>query len=420
MDTVNIGIFTAFIAGIISFASPCVLPIVPGYLSFITGLGLDDLTKAENRRGIIRLALSNSVAFVIGFSIIFILLGASATTIGSLLRDNLSIISKIAGVLISILGFHMIGWIKIPFLLYEKRIHKDGKSVGLTRSAMTGSLFALGWTPCIGPILAGILSIAALQGTVGKGILLLSFYSLGLGIPFIASALFLNGFFATFKKFKMHLHKVEVTGGVILLIIGILMLTGNMAVVSQKLEFMNPEQLLVSNDAGTKPEQTDQTSSPTTTENSTGAETSGSSGQPEPASRANYGSYEFSLTTLTGKSLKLSDYSNKVVLVNIWAPWCGPCKMETPGFINLYKNYHERGFEIISVAVQTDESQVRDFLQKYNLPWPVGIDDAIAEQYRTYGLPDNFLFGPDGTLLEHFIGFTDENRLKPLIEKSLR
>ncbi len=134
---------------------------------------------------------------------------------------------------------------------------------------------------------------------------------------------------------------------------------------------------------------------------------------------ANYGKYDFALTTLEGKSVKLSDYAGKVVLVNIWAPWCGPCKVEMPGFAKLHDKYKERGFEIISVAVQTNESAVRAFIAKTPLGWPVGINDDVAGKYGTYGLPDNYLFLPDGLLAKHFVGFTREEALEPLIQAGL-
>lgn len=134
---------------------------------------------------------------------------------------------------------------------------------------------------------------------------------------------------------------------------------------------------------------------------------------------ANYGEYDFSFTTLEGKTVKLSDYAGKVVLVNIWAPWCGPCKMETPGFAKLYREYKSKGFEILGVAAQTTPEDVKAFLQKYDAPWPIGVKQEVAVQYKTYGLPDNYLFNPDGSVARHFVGYTREELLRPAIEEAL-
>ncbi len=132
-----------------------------------------------------------------------------------------------------------------------------------------------------------------------------------------------------------------------------------------------------------------------------------------------YGKYDFTMQTLEGKQVKLADYGGKVVLVNIWAPWCGPCKSETPGFIRLYEKYKSKGFEIVGVAVQTNEGDVRSFLATYKVPWRVGIKEEVAQNYGTYGLPDNYLFGRDGSLVEHFVGYTNDERLTPSLEKAL-
>lgn len=404
MDPLNIGVFTALIAGIISFASPCVLPIVPGYLSFITGLGLQDLTDHERRKSVLRQATINSIVFVIGFSVIFILLGASATAVGGFMREHLGVLGKIAGVIIVVLGLHMVGLVRIPFLMYERRLSTSSRPQGLGRSLSAGVFFAFGWTPCIGPILAGILAIAAAQETTLRGVLLLAVYSLGLGIPFILSAVFLNRFFAAFSRIKHHLHKVEVTGGVILLAIGILIFTGNLAAISQKLDFMNPEYLLQENRNGTS---LDAVLSDTAVTSIAGAV------------KADYGKYDFHLKTLDGETIRLSDHAGKVVLVNIWAPWCGPCRMEAPGFVKLYQQYRNRGFEVIGVAVETNEEAVREFIKTYNIEWPVGVGDDVARAYGTYGLPDNLLFAPDGKLIKHFVGFTQEAALGPYIQKAL-
>ena len=140
----------------------------------------------------------------------------------------------------------------------------------------------------------------------------------------------------------------------------------------------------------------------------------------KPAVAANYGKYNFNIRTLDGKAIQLASFAGKVVLVNIWAPWCGPCKSEVPGFVKLYQEYHKKGFEVVGVAVQTNESDVRNFIQKYSLPWPNAIADSVAKVYGTYGLPDNYLFNKQGGLIKRFIGLTKEEALRPLIEEALK
>lgn len=131
------------------------------------------------------------------------------------------------------------------------------------------------------------------------------------------------------------------------------------------------------------------------------------------------GEHDFTLRTIEGKEVRLSDYAGQIVLVNIWAPWCGPCRAETPGFVSLYEKYHQKGFEIIGVAVNTDKSEVRSFIANYNVRWPVGIGEAVAAKFGTTGIPDNYLFAPDGTILKHWVGFTSEEELERAIKQVL-
>ncbi len=228
----NVSILTAFVFGLISFISPCVLPIVPGYLSFISGLSFEEMQNADNLASVRKRVLANSLVFVLGFSLVFIALGASASAVGQFLHEWLNLISKIAGIVIIIFGIHMTGLYRIPFLNYEKRIHSQAKPMGFIGSFVVGLAFAFGWTPCIGPILAGILALAAQQETVGQGIVLLACYSAGLGIPFLLAALSLTVFYRIFDKFKRYLHVVEVVGGVLLILVGILIATNYLTIIS--------------------------------------------------------------------------------------------------------------------------------------------------------------------------------------------
>ena len=231
----NVGFFTAFLFGLLSFISPCVLPIVPGYLSFISGVSFEEIQNTADRSRVRFQIILHSLLFIAGFSVVFIALGASATAVGQFLKTQIDILTKIAGIIIIIFGIHMMGIIKIPFLNYEKRFHAQGKPIGLFGAFIVGIAFAFGWTPCIGPILAAILTIASQQDTVMKGIFLLSSYSLGLGIPFLLTGLSLSVFFNLFNKFKKYLHTVEVVGGVLLVIVGILIMTNSLNILSQYL-----------------------------------------------------------------------------------------------------------------------------------------------------------------------------------------
>ena len=232
----SVGIFSAFIFGLLSFVSPCVLPIVPGYISFISGTTFEELVNNENRAQVRKRVVLNSVFFVIGFSLIFIALGASATAIGQFLQDKLDIFGKIAGVIIVIFGLHMTGVLKIGFLNYEKRFHTQSKPIGFLGSFVVGLAFAFGWTPCIGPILAGILTVAAQQDTVGQGIILLSSYSAGLGIPFLLTGISLAAFQNLFNRIKRYFRTVEIVGGVLLIIVGVLIFTNSLTIISGYLQ----------------------------------------------------------------------------------------------------------------------------------------------------------------------------------------
>ncbi len=224
----EVSIFVSLIAGLTSFISPCVLPIVPGYLSFISGVSMEEMQGQRAARRVLLAAL----AFVLGFSTVFVALGASATLVGSFLKHNAVLLARVAGVVIIVFGLHMTGLVKIPFLTYEKRFQARERPISPLGAYVVGLAFAFGWTPCIGPILAAILTLAAAQHTVAKGILLLSFYSLGLGLPFLLAAVALNGFFKFFKGFKRHLHTVEVVSGAVMIAAGLLILTGYLTVLS--------------------------------------------------------------------------------------------------------------------------------------------------------------------------------------------
>jgi cytochrome c-type biogenesis protein len=282
----EVSIFAAFVAGLVSFLSPCVLPLVPGYISMLSGIGVEQLKEGQTPRGGL---LSSALAFVTGFSMVFIAFGASASAVGSFLLRNKSLMAPIAGALIVLFGLHLVGvlikisvrvglivgvllvaagvalalrgvvegaWLK-PVQLYavalifligpvltrwlnrDVRFRNLGGKPGLASGFLMGFAFAFGWTPCIGPILASVLGIAATRDTIGQGVLLLAFYSAGLAIPFLVTALGIGAFLRFYQRFRKHLHTVEVFSGVLLLFIGALVFLNRLTWLSGKLTFLN-------------------------------------------------------------------------------------------------------------------------------------------------------------------------------------
>lgn len=227
----DIGFLGAFVAGLVSFVSPCVLPLVPPYLAFLAGVSLDQLSgegEGDNRAATKRVVIM-SLAFVAGFSTVFVALGASASFIGDLLTEYLTILGYVAGVIILVLGLHFLGAFRIALLFREARFQVRQKPLGLFGSYVVGLAFAFGWTPCVGPVLAAILLYAGSEAEVTKGALLLLSYALGIGVPFIITAFFVGPFLRLMAKYRRHMGKVEKIMGVMLVVTGILFLTNSMS-----------------------------------------------------------------------------------------------------------------------------------------------------------------------------------------------
>jgi cytochrome c-type biogenesis protein len=282
----GVSALAAFVAGLVSFLSPCVLPLVPGYISMLSGIGVEQLKEGQAPRGGL---LTSALAFVFGFSVVFITFGASASAVGSFLVRNRSLLAPLAGALIVLFGLHLVGWLAkislragfvIGILLVAagvvlnfrpgmaghtlKAVHfysvaiiflwgpaltrwlnRDvhfrnlGGQPGIVSGFLMGFAFAFGWTPCIGPILAGVLAIAATRETIGQGVFLLACYSAGLAIPFLVTALGIGGFLKFYQRFRRHLHTVEVFSGALLLAVGGLVFMNRLTWLSGKLAFLN-------------------------------------------------------------------------------------------------------------------------------------------------------------------------------------
>jgi len=227
----------AFLAGLVSFLSPCVLPLVPGYVSLISGAGVEELKTTDSQ--LLRKVMLNSAAFIIGFSIVFILLGAISTEVGQMLRFYKSALARIAGIVIIIFGLHLTGIFKIKWLYTDARLHSVKGGSTPWGAFVIGFAFAFGWTPCVGPILAVILGFAATQDSVIKGTLLLAVYSLGLAVPFLLTSLGIERFLKFYSRFRSHMHAVEVASGGLLIALGALLVAGRFTLISSYFSFLN-------------------------------------------------------------------------------------------------------------------------------------------------------------------------------------
>lgn len=230
MGDANITFPGAFLAGLLSFLSPCVLPLIPSYITYITGLSFADLQSEHPSHKVRIQTIVHSLLFIAGFTFVFVLMGASATFLGSFMQTHMAIIRKVGGVLIIIFGIHVSGIIPVHLLLGEKRITIHRKPAGYLGSFLVGLTFAAGWTPCIGPILASILMVAATEDTVSRGIALLFIYSMGLAIPFFLSSLALHQFLVVFNRFKKYIRIFEIITGIFMVAVGFLIFTDNLSI----------------------------------------------------------------------------------------------------------------------------------------------------------------------------------------------
>ncbi len=227
----------AFVAGLTSFLSPCVLPLVPGYVSLISGAAVEELKSPQAQ--LKRRVMTNSIAFIVGFSVVFIVLGAISSGIGQLAAQYKHRLAVVAGMVVILFGLHLTGILKIKALYADTRMHGLTRGGGVVGAFVIGFAFAFGWTPCIGPWLAVILGFAADEQTLTKGIILLAIYSLGLAVPFLLTALGVERFLNFYSRFRSHMHAIEVASGVFMIALGVLLVIGRFTLISSWLSFLN-------------------------------------------------------------------------------------------------------------------------------------------------------------------------------------
>ena len=383
---------TAFLAGLISFLSPCVLPLVPGYISLISGLSSEKLREGKGQAT--PAVLVSAVAFVIGFSLVFVAMGAAASSVGTFLLKNKSLLYKFAGGIVIFFGLFLLGVFKIGSLYRERRFHGGGGR-GLLGSFVLGLAFAFGWTPCIGPILGAILALAATRETVAQGTFLLAIYSVGLAVPFLLTAFGLNKFLTFSQRIRPHLLWVERFAGVLLIAMGVLIFTNQLTRLSGYLSFLNELELSLPPAA----EMTEASAVELL--------------EPLPS---------ISLPDRNGNSLRLHNYAGKVLVVNFWATWCLPCKLEIPHFNRVFQEYHRRGVEFLGISVDAGGwEDIAEFEKEVPIAYPVvWADEAAQEAFGGLaGLPVTLFVNRQGRLAYKQVGLTELDQLRALIERLL-
>jgi cytochrome c-type biogenesis protein len=391
-------ILISFAAGVLSFLSPCVLPLVPGYISLISGVSIDNLKEGNtSRRGVIL----NSLAFNAGLSVIFLLLGTTAGLVGSAITSN-PWVRIIGGAVIIAFGLQLIGVLKIGALYKDTRKFSDNEPTGLLGSAVLGIAFAAGWTPCIGPILGGIIGLAATSGGWKSGLVLSAFYSAGLAVPFLLTGLGINQFLRFYSSFRKHLHKVEVTSGIVLILVGLLVMTGQSTWLASS-KFMawipNAEGLLKVKDS-TQP-------APAAAPNS----------QFEPVPDVEF-------QTLAGKPFRLKELKGQVVLLNFWATYCIPCREEIPAWNSLQHELQAQGLKVVGATLDDDAEGVNAYQQavkKFEYEVLLGGSEA-KQKFAQSVLPTTYLIDREGRIRQKIIGARDksgwEAAVKPLLAEA--
>lgn len=383
MEGSNITIGIAFLAGILSFLSPCVLPLVPGYVSLMSGVSIDRLKEDRTQSGARRAVILNSLAFNVGLSVIFVALGTTAGLVGSAITSN-PWVRIIGGIIIIAFGLQLIGLLKIPTLYKDTRFFSDEKPRGMLGSFTLGIAFAAGWTPCIGPILGGIIGLAATSGGWRSGLLLSAFYSAGLAVPFLLTGLGINQFLAFYGKFRKHLHKVEVVSGVILIAVGLLVATGYSTLLAS------------STLAGILPN----------AESWIKVDTQAPSTAAAPEDRSSFPlAPQVALQTLDGKSFDLGELRGRVVLLNFWATWCIPCRSEIPELNTMHRDLESRGLSVVGVSTYDGADGVRDFWKDIKQDYTVLLGDrGVESSFAVAGLPTTFILDREGRIRAKIVG----------------
>lgn len=390
MEKLNLAV--VFIEGLLSFLSPCILPILPIYLSMLSNSSIESLKNGSFAKSSL---FRNTLFFTLGISTTFFILGSSVSALSSFFNTNKDFIMIIGGIIIIFMGLFYMDIIKSSFLNKEKRFQLKAKEMNPITSFLLGFAFSFGWTPCIGPLLASVLIMSSSADNTSTSYLLIGVYTIGFILPFIMVSLFYNKLVKRIDQVKNNMSKIKKIGGIILIISGLVMLIHGGI---NKLEHSSIQ-------------------------NNRKSESNQSSNNKEEKTKA----LDFTLYDQYGKEHKLSDYKGKTIFLNLWATWCPPCRDEMPYIEELYKEYKKNTDEVVILGVASpnlgqegDAKHVKDFLKQEGYTFPVLLDEggSLVYQYGISSFPSTFIIDKDGYITQYVPGGMDKDTMKYLINSA--
>ncbi|HBF2563668.1 TPA: redoxin family protein [Clostridioides difficile] len=418
----NVNLFLVFIEGIVSFFSPCILPILPIYLSILSNSSVENLK--EGKTSFIGSSLfKNTIFFALGISTTFFILGSSVKVLSMFFNENKDLIMFIGGIIIIIMGLFYMGIIKSSILNREKRFNVKFKEMKAITAFILGFTFSFGWTPCIGPILASVLVMVSSSSNHLSANLLIAVYTIGFILPFIITAMFYSKLFKTIDKIKSNMETIKKIGGIILIVSGILMMVNGFGSISKHFNTSQNSKIESKQEENKRENSTDKE------ENSDGNDSQKDSNNENNDKGSNdedrIKSIDFTLTDQYGKTHKLSDYEGKVVFLNFWATWCPPCKEEMPYIEQLYKDYNKNNDDVVILGVASpnlgregSREHVVNFLKDQGYTFPVVLDEdgALAYQYGINAFPTTFIIDKEGYVTQYIPGAMDKATMASFIE----
>lgn len=388
----NINFFIVFIEGVLSIFSPCILPILPVYLSMLSNSSIDDMKDSKFKSWTL---IRNTIFFTLGISTTFFILGSSISALSSFLTTNKNIIMIIGGIIILIMGLFYLGIIKSNLLSREKRLNVKYKSMSILASFVLGFTFSFGWTPCIGPILASVLVMASTSDSIFTANLLILVYTVGFILPFIIVSLFYSKLYDKFDNVKKYMNVIKRIGGIFIIIAGVMMLVNGVKNISNEVTIKNENKIENIQDKNDIDEEN------------------------------NIYPIDFTLYDQYANKHTLSDYKGKTVFLNFWATWCPPCREEMPYINELYEEYKNNQDDVVILGVafpnmgrEGTEEDIKVFLVNNNYKFPVVFDEGgtMVIEYGINAFPSTFIINKDGYIDKYIPGAMDKETMKKLID----